>query len=94
MDLDEFLSENGIPLGEGQGRSSPSKSLTPPRLVASADGSSGSGLVRCSLPSSGCESSDSNKAGSSVGTPLNYPRLVFLSFRIKGGMFFQLDSFR
>jgi hypothetical protein len=93
MDLDEFLSENGIPLGEGQGRSPPSKSLTPPRLVASADGSSGSGLVRCSLPSSGSESPDSNKAGSSVGTPLNYPRLVFLSCRIKGGIVFSIGFF-
>ncbi|XP_046439141.1 hepatic leukemia factor-like isoform X3 [Daphnia pulex] len=72
MDLDEFLSENGIPLGEGQGRSPPSKSLTPPRSIASADGSSGSGLVRSSLPSSGSESADSNKAGSSIGTPINY----------------------
>ncbi len=78
MDLDEFLSENGIPLGEGQGRSPPSKSLTPPRSVASADGSSGSGLVRSSLSSSGSESADSNKAGSSVGTPINHQRLVFL----------------
>ena len=78
MDLDEFLYENGIPLSEGQGRSASGKSLTPPRSIPSADGSSGSGIVRNSLPSSGSESSDSNKAGNSVNTSISYQRLVFL----------------
>ena len=84
MDLDEFLSENGIPLGEGQGRSPPSKSLTPPR--SAADGSSGSGLVRNSLSSSGSESSDSNTAGRAVSTPVSYQRFVF--FEWKGFLFY------
>lgn len=76
MDLDEFLSENGIPLAEGHGRSPPSKGVPSPRSVASADGSSGSGLVRNPLPSSGNESSDSNKAGSSLDTSLDYQRCL------------------
>lgn len=78
MDLDEFLSENGIPTADG--RSPPSsKGMTPPRSVASADGSSGSGLIRGSLAHNNNDSSDSSKPGSSASTrypdsPINYQR--------------------
>lgn len=89
MDLDEFLSENGIPLGEaGHGRSPPAKGLTPPRSVASSDGSSGSGLVRGSLAINGNDSSDASpKPGSSASnrysdSPINYQRLAALSIRL------------
>ena len=85
MDLDEFLSENGIPLGEGAlGRSPPTKGISPSRSVASSDGSSGSGLVRGSLALNCNDSSgDSPKPGSSASnrypeSPVNYQRLGFI----------------
>lgn len=84
MDLDEFLSENGIPIGEGLARSPPSKGLTPPRSVASADGSSGSGLSRGTLAlAHNTDSSDSSKPGSSASTrypdsPINYQWWVLI----------------
>lgn len=75
MDLDEFLSENGIPIGEGLGRSSSNKGVTPPRSQASSDGSSGSGLTRSALLNSNdsCDGVKPGSSSSSSGCYLNSP---------------------
>jgi hypothetical protein len=67
MDLDEFLTENGIPIDKGCKASSISKSLT----------SSGPDLFRNSLPTCGIESLDGDMADSVVNTPFSYQRLDF-----------------